>query len=337
MDRERASLRAHARVARSGPSAAASVPVADADRRGEGLHGRRRPRRREGRRLRRRRRAASSRPADVPADAAGGREGAAREKLVEMVAESDEELMEEFFEKGTLPAGGARRRACGSAVAGRAGSSPCCPPRRCATSACTPLLDAIVDLLPSPADRGEVDGHRPATQAEAVAQARRRRAAVGVRLEDDRRSVRRPHHAVPRRTRARSSPTPPSTTRRRDVGRARRARSLLLQGKTQTAGAGDQGRRPRRRGQAQGHADRRHARRQGAARSSTRRSSSPSRSSPSPSSRRRAATRTRSRTALHRLDGGGPGASASRRDPQTHELLLSGMGQLHIEVVGRAG
>ena len=44
------------------------------------------------------------------------------------------------------------------------------------------------------------------------------------------------------------------------------------------------------------------------------------------------ATRTRSATALHRLLEEDPALRVSR-DAQTHEMLLSGMGQLHIEVV----
>ena len=52
---------------------------------------------------------------------------------------------------------------------------------------------------------------------------------------------------------------------------------------------------------------------------------------PTPSSRRAAATRTRSARAMHRLEEEDPSIRYAR-DPQTHELLLAGQGQLHIEV-----
>jgi elongation factor G len=87
-----------------------------------------------------------------------------REKLVEMVAESNEELMEEFFEKGTLSpeqlAGGLRR----AVVAGKI--FPVLPASALLNAGVHAVLDAIVDLAPSPADRGEVKGTDPATQAE---------------------------------------------------------------------------------------------------------------------------------------------------------------------------
>ena len=52
---------------------------------------------------------------------------------------------------------------------------------------------------------------------------------------------------------------------------------------------------------------------------------------PTRSSRRPAATRTRSAPSMHRLEEEDPSIRYSR-DPQTKELLLSGQGQLHIEV-----
>ena len=49
---------------------------------------------------------------EIPADmAAAAKE--AHEKLVEMVAEGDDELMEEFFAEGTLPRGGPDAKVCG--------------------------------------------------------------------------------------------------------------------------------------------------------------------------------------------------------------------------------
>ncbi len=92
-------------------------------------------------------------------------ERAARDKLVEMVAETDEELMESFFEKGTLAAEDLLR---GLRAAVRAGKLfPVLPASSLHNVAAHPLLDAIVDLLPAPADRGEARGTDPTTKADA--------------------------------------------------------------------------------------------------------------------------------------------------------------------------
>ena len=100
---------------------------------------------------------------------------------------------------------------------------------------------------------------------------------------------------------------------------------MLLQGKTQTQRAGDQGRRPRRGRQAEGHADQRHARRQGR----------PGHASPPitfPEPVLSYAIEPKSRgdedkisTSMHRLEEEDPSISYSR-DPQTKELLLVGPG-----------
>ena len=95
--------------------------------------------------------------------------------------------------------------------------------------------------------------------------------------------------------------------------------------------AGDQGRRPRRRRQAEGHADQRHARRQGRPRSRSRRSKFPEpvlSYAIEPKSR---GDEDKISTSMHRLEEEDPSIRYSR-DPQTKELLLSGQGQLHIEV-----
>ncbi len=104
--------------------------------------------------------------AEIPAAQAEAAK-AWREKLVEMVAESNEELMEEFFEKGTLSeeqlAKGLR-----SAV-GKGRIFPVLPASSLQNVGVHGVLDAIVDLLPSPADRGEVKGTGPG-QAELTRQ-----------------------------------------------------------------------------------------------------------------------------------------------------------------------
>ena len=93
--------------------------------------------------------------AGIPADRAEAAQKA-HEALVEMVAEGNDKLMEEFFDKGTIPVehlvpglrqAVADRRIYPVVVSGglpNIGSSA--------------LLDVIVDYLPSPLDRGSVRG-----------------------------------------------------------------------------------------------------------------------------------------------------------------------------------
>ena len=86
-------------------------------------------------------------PADM-SDAAA----AAREALIEMVAEADESLMEKFFEAGTLTqdaAGGGLRAATASGEV----FPLLCAASAASTSAVQPLLDAIVAYVPSPTAR----------------------------------------------------------------------------------------------------------------------------------------------------------------------------------------
>ncbi len=89
--------------------------------------------------------------ADIPADLAA-RATAAREQLIEMVAEADETLMETFFAEGTLSqeqlVSGLRSATMNARLY----------PLVCTSAAqaigIQPLLDAIVSYVPSPADRG---------------------------------------------------------------------------------------------------------------------------------------------------------------------------------------
>ena len=72
---------------------------------------------------------------EIPADLAEAAK-AAHETLVEMVAEGDDELMEEFFEKGTL-AGGGPGQGLAAARFWKSAFSRCWSVRRCAISAAT--------------------------------------------------------------------------------------------------------------------------------------------------------------------------------------------------------
>jgi elongation factor G len=93
--------------------------------------------------------------AEIPAELADAA-GKAHEALVEMVAEGNDHLMEEFFDKGTIPVEDlvpglkqaiAERRL--TPVVASAGLS---------NVASESLLNFIADYLPAPAERGEVEG-----------------------------------------------------------------------------------------------------------------------------------------------------------------------------------
>jgi elongation factor G len=95
---------------------------------------------------------ASGKPSetDVPADLKDAAE-AAREALIEMVAEADDALMEKFFDAGTLTQEELEDGLKRAVAAGRVFPAFC-------TSAAQnigiqPLLDAIIQYVPSPSDR----------------------------------------------------------------------------------------------------------------------------------------------------------------------------------------
>lgn len=103
--------------------------------------------------------------AEIPAEAAEAAQKA-HEALIEMVAEGNDDLLEEFFEKGTLPAEhiveGLR-----AAVIGRR-----LFPVLCASAlnnvGTDQILNFVIEYLPNPAERGEISGQvngNPATRA----------------------------------------------------------------------------------------------------------------------------------------------------------------------------
>jgi elongation factor G len=98
-------------------------------------------------------------PPEVREDAA-----AWREKLVEMVAESNEELMEQFFDKGTLAQDDIVRGLRQGVLAGKI--FPVLPTSSMRNVGIHPVLEAMVDLLPSPVDRGAVAGTDPVARKE---------------------------------------------------------------------------------------------------------------------------------------------------------------------------
>ena len=225
--------------------------------------------------------------APVPAEMTAAVD-AAREALIEMVAENDETLMEHFFEAGTLTDDELVAGLRSATIAGKLFPLVC-------TSALLnvgvpQLLDAIA-RLPAVAGRPAVSRHRQGRRR-GGATGGREGPALGVRLEDDRRSVRRPHHHVPRRLRRGEGRLDRA---QQDQGRARTARPPDADaGQDADERPRDQGRRSGRRREAEGHADQRRARRQERSGHLSRRRSSRSRCWPMRSSRRAAATRTRS-------------------------------------------
>jgi len=86
-------------------------------------------------------------------------------KLVEMVAETSESLLEVFLEKGTLPHDDLVNGLREAVMAGKL--FPVFPVSSQRNVGLQPLLDDIVDLLPSPVDRGEAVGTDPARKVEA--------------------------------------------------------------------------------------------------------------------------------------------------------------------------
>ena len=101
--------------------------------------------------------------AEIPADLVD-RANEYREKLVETVAESDEELMEKYFagEEITIPElkAAIRKLVVNSEIY----------PVYCGTAyrnkGIQPLLDAVIDYLPNPLDVGEVHGHAVGNEEE---------------------------------------------------------------------------------------------------------------------------------------------------------------------------
>ncbi len=158
---------------------------------------------------------------DVPADHAdAAREW--RDKLVETVAENDDELMELFLE-GIEPSeeqlvAAIRRATIKGAV----------NPVLCGTAfknkGVQPLLDAIVAYLPAPIDIPAIDGHAPGNEEKVVerhADPAEPFSALAFKIMSDPHLASSPTSAS---TRARSTPAPGSSTRPR-VRRSGSARS----------------------------------------------------------------------------------------------------------------
>jgi elongation factor G len=250
-----------------------------------------------------------------------------REKLVEMVAESNEALMEEFFEKGTLPQEDLVKGLREAVVAGKI--FPVIPASAGLNSGVHAVLDAIVDLLPSPADRPAVTGARPGSNEEISREATADAplsAFVFKTIVDPhagRISVFRVYSGT-----MRSDSAAHNTAR----GSAERVGSLLLlQGKNQTQVSGAQA------GDIAAVAKLKDTQTGDTLADKDDPIIYAPVALPEPATTFAIEPKTRGdedkiSTAFQRLREEDPVLQVTR-DPQTHEVLLSGMGQLHIEVV----
>ncbi len=253
-----------------------------------------------------------------------------REKLVEMVAESNETLMEEFFEKGTLSQEQLTEGLRQAVVAGRI--FPVLPASASFNIGAHAVLDAIVDLLPSPAERGDVHGTDPTSKSEST----RRPAADAPFSAFVFKTLVDPHAGRISLFRVYSG-TLASDSAMHNASRdsAERVGSLLLlQGKNQQqigeVQAGDIAAVAKLKDTQTGDtlADKASP------------IVYPPVTFPEPATTFAIEPKTRGdedkiSTALQRLQEEDPVLRVSR-DSQTHEMLLSGMGQLHVEVlVGR--
>jgi elongation factor G len=250
-----------------------------------------------------------------------------RDKLVELVAEGDEALMEQFFEKGGLSAEDLTRGLRQAIEARRV--VPVLPASSLRNVGVHPLLDACAELLPSAAERGAAVGRDPATGAELVRDPSPDApfsAFVFKTLAD-------PHAGRITLLRIYSGTLKADTTvhnASRDA--AERVGAIaLLQGKGQTTvpevRAGDIAAVTKLKETQTGDTlcDKASP------------AAYPAIAFPEPSTTFAIEPKTRGdeekiSQALHRIMEEDPVLRLSR-DPQTHEMLLSGSGQLHIEVV----
>ena len=252
---------------------------------------------------------------------------AAIEKLVETVAETNESLMEEFFEKGTLPHDDLVKGLREAVIAGRL--FPVFPVSSLRNVGIQPLLDDVVDLLPSPADRGPAAGQDPMHKTEAT----REPSASAPFSAFVFKTVADPHTGRISLFRVYSGVLKADTTVRNSGRDAdERVGTLeLLQGKLPVPvpeiQAGDLGAVAKLKDTHTGDtlSDKAHP------------IVYPPLSFPEPATTFAIEPKTRGdedkiSSAMHRLMEEDPVIRLAH-DPQTHEILLSGVGQLHIEVI----
>jgi elongation factor G len=250
-----------------------------------------------------------------------------REQLVEMVAESNEDLIETFFNEGTLSQENLARGLRQAVMSGRI--FPVLPASSMRNVGIHPLLDAVCDLLPSPVDRGEVAGTDPVKKAETT----RKPAADAPLSAFVFKTIADPHAGRITLFRVYSGTMKSDSTvynATRDV--AERLGALeLLQGKTQSPIAEIQA------GDIGAVAKLKETQTNDTLCDKAHPIVYPPVVFPEPATTFAIEPKTRGdedkiSAALHRLMEEDPVLRLSR-DAQTHEMLLSGVGQLHVEVV----
>jgi len=103
---------------------------------------------------------------DIPADMADAAK-AAHEALVEMVAEIDDDLMQEFFDKGTLPVEDLKKGLHEAVLEKR--MYPVLVSSALYNIGSDAILDFIVDTFPSPSQRGKAPAYKePARKGETI-------------------------------------------------------------------------------------------------------------------------------------------------------------------------
>lgn len=102
-------------------------------------------------------------PGDIPGEMQAKAEEA-REKLVEAVAECDDEILEKFFEEGTLSDEDLQKGLRSGIARGDIFPILCGAAAKAIGTA--PLLDFVVNYCPDPGFRGEVKGVKPGTSEE---------------------------------------------------------------------------------------------------------------------------------------------------------------------------
>ena len=260
---------------------------------------------------------------EIPA-ALAERAAIAREQLIEMVAEADEQMMETFFSEGTLTQEQLVSGLRAATMAGRLFPLVCTSAAH--AIAIQPLLDAILNYVPSPAERDfAAIGAEDAAVAVKAADSAPYSAFVWKTIADPFAG-----RITMLRVVAGVLKSDASVTNLTHESSERLGHLLVLQGKTQThvpeLKAGDLG--------AVAKLKDTHTNDLLADKGTAFRIAPTTFPEPvlayaiEPKSR---GDEDKISTAMQRLREEDPSISYAR-DPQTHELLLSGQGQLHIEV-----
>ena len=128
---------------------------------------------------------------EIPADMADEAE-IARETLVAALADHDDELAEIYLDGEEIEKDRLVRRS--APPCSRSRSRPVLCGSSFKNKGVQPLLDAVVDLLPSPLDVQPAVGHVPGTEDEVDPRGRPDGPVLGPRLQGDERPLRRPPH-----------------------------------------------------------------------------------------------------------------------------------------------